>query len=685
MLYRRYLALGILISAACASPYAYVAKSNNSITVFDTATKLVVTTIPTHSLGGMAVNPAGTRLYLTNYADGSAAGTVSVIDTANYSLIASIPVGFQPTSIVIDPTGARVYVSNSGSGSISIIDTSTNTVTGTILLGTTLYAGGMAMALNAPGTTLYVVSNFNPGNIAAINTSTSAVTTNICCDLGLGGLIIDSAGTFLYGTTSLTGAGIQVFSTSTNALVNSFGLASAQAPYIVQQAEGLAINPAGTRLYVSTNDGYVDVLDTSSGAILTKVQANQPGGLAVNAAGTLVYVADPGTSPYVLNGLGKDVFVVDTASNSVVSTIPMVGGPLSVVIGPAAAPKPPFTVSHDIDANGLQDISVYNSSGIGYQYSLLSQGNGTFSGVQNNGANPAVGFYDTSLQADFNGDGNGDILFYSSVTGEFSVGLGNGAGAFTYSPTIAIPSGFEIQRGDFNGDGKTDLLFYRQSDGAATLGLSNGDGTFTFIPQIFSPGFTSVAVADYNGDGFSDVIVYNNQTAPYNAYLLLGDGTGHFNASSLFFGSGYTVYPSDLNSDGNSDFILYRPSDGTVYVAISNGTSFSYHYNLFSPGLTSFKIGDVNGDGFPDLVLYDANNAMGYLLLGDGAGNFPTVYSLFFGPGMDFVDLRDFNGDGKQDVILYRTADGTSYTGISTGTGFSYTYNYFGPGRIVAQ
>jgi len=177
-------------------------------------------------------------------------------------------------------------------------------------------------------------------------------------------------------------------------------------------------------------------------------------------------------------------------------------------------------------------------------------------------------------------------------------------------------------------------LFYRPSDGVTYIGLSNGDGTFRFIGQNFSPGFTSVAVADYNGDGISDVIAYNSQTTPYNAYLLLGDSTGHFSAgSSLFFGPGYSVYPADLNGDGKADFILYRPSDGTVYVAIGNGTSFTYHYLLFSPGFTSFKIGDVNGDGIPDLVVYNSANAAGYLLLGDGTGNFPNAYSLFFGRG----------------------------------------------------
>jgi hypothetical protein len=269
---------------------------------------------------------------------------------------------------------------------------------------------------------------------------------------------------------------------------------------------------------------------------------------------------------------------------------------------------------------------------------------------------------------------------------------------------VTIQSGLNvIARGDFNHDGKTDLLLYRESDGAASVGLSNGDGTFTFISQTFTAGFTSVAVADYNGDGISDVILYNNQTPPYAGYYFLGDGTGHFTSQGMvftdeidgsleflpggnvFFGAGYTVYPADLNADGKSDFILYRPSDGLVYVVISNGASFTYHPLLYSPGFTSVKIGDVTGDGFPDLVLYNSVTGAGYLLVGDGAGDFTASYSLSFGTGMDFVELRDVNGDGKQDVILYRSSDGTSLTGLSTGTGFTYTSNNIGPGLIIAR
>jgi len=398
-------------------------------------------------------------------------------------------------------------------------------------------------------------------------------------------------------------------------------------------------------------------------------------GVTVDNAGSITVVGQAGSADFPLANAqpethygGYDAFAAKIKMSS-------------------AATGTQSTVTYDFTGDAWQDVAVYFPTAPGYEYSLLSNGAGGYNAQANTSVNVGAVTFDTFLQADFNGDQKSDLLFYSSATGTLKVGLGTGTGTFNYVPVITISAGYNVvARGDFNHDGRTDLLFYRKSDGTAAVALSNGDGTFTYIGQTFSPGFTSVVVGDFNGDGVSDVIVYNNAVSPYNAYLLFGDGSGHFvNGIGLFFGGGYTLFPADLNSDGRADLILYRPSDGTTFIALSNGTGFSFHYQLYSANFTAFKIGDVNGDGNPDLVLYNSANAIGYLLLGDGAGNFPTGYSVFFGPGMDFVDLRDVNGDGKKDVVLYRTADGTSFTGLSTGTGFGYTYSYFGPGRLIAQ
>ena len=65
-------------------------------------------------------------LYVPNDGD----NTVSVIDTAHNSVIATIPVGGETAAV--SPNGAFVYVA-SESGIVSVIDTASNSVVGTAI------------------------------------------------------------------------------------------------------------------------------------------------------------------------------------------------------------------------------------------------------------------------------------------------------------------------------------------------------------------------------------------------------------------------------------------------------------------------------------------------------------------------------------------------------------------------
>jgi YVTN family beta-propeller protein len=103
------------------------------VSVLDATTHAVVATIPVHSAFGVAVNPAGTRIYVTNQFD----DTMLVIDTAANTVIASITVGDNPSGMAVNPAGTRAYVTNAFSNSVSVIDTATNTVIAIITVGAT--------------------------------------------------------------------------------------------------------------------------------------------------------------------------------------------------------------------------------------------------------------------------------------------------------------------------------------------------------------------------------------------------------------------------------------------------------------------------------------------------------------------------------------------------------------------
>src|SRR5258708_29027162 len=53
--------------------------------------------------------------------------SVSVIDVATNTLVATVGVGASPSGVAITPDGSRAYVTNGGSDSASVIDVATNT------------------------------------------------------------------------------------------------------------------------------------------------------------------------------------------------------------------------------------------------------------------------------------------------------------------------------------------------------------------------------------------------------------------------------------------------------------------------------------------------------------------------------------------------------------------------------
>ena len=60
------------------------------------------------------------------YISNGLSDTVSVIDTATNRVVTTIPVGPAPFGVAVTPDGKRVYVGSLASNSISVIDAATN-------------------------------------------------------------------------------------------------------------------------------------------------------------------------------------------------------------------------------------------------------------------------------------------------------------------------------------------------------------------------------------------------------------------------------------------------------------------------------------------------------------------------------------------------------------------------------
>src|SRR5437870_9604651 len=98
--------------AADAQDFAYVANAaSNSVSVLDTASNTVVTTVGVGSRPfGVAITPDGTRAYVTN-----GDPTVSVLDTTVNKVVAAAGVGDFPRGVAIIPAGSPASVANNKS------------------------------------------------------------------------------------------------------------------------------------------------------------------------------------------------------------------------------------------------------------------------------------------------------------------------------------------------------------------------------------------------------------------------------------------------------------------------------------------------------------------------------------------------------------------------------------------
>ena len=162
---------------------AYVTNSNSTtITIIDTDNNTVIGVIGGFDgPSGMVITPDGTTAYVNNYGGPEGVGsgngtTVRIVDLNANSIIGQpITVGLAPAALAITPDGNYVYVANyvdgnPGTGTISIIQTSNNTVVGTI---NGLF-GPFAIKITPNGKYAYV-TNFGSNNFAPIGTTLSII------------------------------------------------------------------------------------------------------------------------------------------------------------------------------------------------------------------------------------------------------------------------------------------------------------------------------------------------------------------------------------------------------------------------------------------------------------------------------------------------------------------------------
>jgi len=305
--------LGVMLAStpAGAKPFAYVANAgSNTVSVIDTATNTVVATVPVGALpSGVVITPDGTRAYVSGF-------PASVIDTATNTVVATLPMSGGVAAFT--PDGTRAYLTTGGNA-VSVIDTATNTVVATVPVEGS--AGGMA--ITPDGTRAYVTISLGvSGSVSVIDTATNSVVANVAFPVGFSPrkVAITPDGTRAYVTISLgINGAVLVIDTATNTVVANVRMGTENHPF------GVAITPDGTHAYVVNGTGTgglgtVSVIDTATNTIVANVRVGwEPFEVAITPDGAHAYVANS----FRQTAFSGSVSVIDTATNTEVATVPV--------------------------------------------------------------------------------------------------------------------------------------------------------------------------------------------------------------------------------------------------------------------------------------------------------------------------------------------------------------------------
>ncbi len=258
-------------------------------------------------------------------------------------VIATIGVGDTPAGIAVTPNNRFAYVANNnndgilGGDTVSVLDLRTNTVIQTI--SDPSFNEPYTVTINKAGTKAYV-TNSNSTTVTIIDIATNTVIGTIGGFDGPSGFVITPDGNTAYvnnyggpsGVQSGNGTTVRVVNLNTNTIVGppiTVGLAPA----------ALAISPNGAYVYVinyvdgNPGTGTLSVIQTATNTVIKTIPGFfGPFGIAVTPDGKFAYVTNFGSnnfSPY-----GTKVSVVDLKKYVVSTTIRVGIQPSGVSITP---------------------------------------------------------------------------------------------------------------------------------------------------------------------------------------------------------------------------------------------------------------------------------------------------------------------------------------------------------------
>ena len=278
---------------------------------------------------------------------------------------------------------------------------------------------------------------------------------------------------------------------------------------------------------------------------------------------------------------------------------------------------------------------------------------------------------------DVDGDGDLDLALAMEFVPKVLL-LNDGSGRFSDASAKLLPRTIhdseDVAFADFDADGDPDLVFVSEDDRKDELFLNDGTGRFSDESNRLLPDDVSNAlvVLDLNGDGAPDVLTGNIGTDR----ALINDGSGRFRdetATRWRQGSEDSrtqdLEAFDADGDGDLDIAVANEGQNELYLNASGILVDVTATNLPRDNDESREIraADFDGDGDLDLVVANVRFVLreperDVLLLNDGKGVFtpaPDGWQPAAGDHSNFtIQAHDVDDDGDVDIIAPNTLFG---------------------------
>ncbi len=262
--------------------------------------------------------------------------------------------------------------------------------------------------------------------------------------------------------------------------------------------------------------------------------------------------------------------------------------------------------------------------------------------------------------ADLNNDGFNDLAVVNEVATDIRVFLNDGAGGYGSFDVLALPDASvpsPSDGADFNGDGELDLVVGSAASNTISVLLGDGIGDFASIRSFagLSGGNRGVTAADFDGDGWDDIVTSSGSTDILSLFRGRGDGT--FDAATpipVGGSSQLAIASADANADGILDlFVGDFNGHGRLLLGDGDGGFTTTATSVLSlAGAWMAAAGDVNGDGFADVTFASSFSNGVQVYYSDGAGGFLDEDFVSAGEFGIAMDLGDLDGDGDLDGVI---------------------------------